>query len=1508
MNKISADATINIDVLLSNLPKFKNDAETVNKILSQFGKNTGENMDKSFKTNTEKVEQKAKASKKMIDETIGKPVKIDVDDKSFEEKTEKAKRKLTQFPKEIKTQLVAEAKKQGVENFDKLLKKLPYEKKVELKAKAIAGEAIDYKKLIEEIPSKKNTKFTADVEQAETNTKKLGQEAEKTERKFSSLKDIIIGSVVGNAITGGISAIKHGLEEMTEAGMEYNKEQDTMRTVWKSLTEEAPKDGQVLIDYINQVGSHSMYASETIDEMAQSFYHVHSNVEETQKWTNAFVALGSTLHMTKSQVSESGEMFAKIAASGKANAEDVQVMINRFPMWGEAMQKATGKSMKEIYALSASGKLTSEDFVKTLDLLGEKYKNGTEEAMTSYMGMSSYITNRFSKLSGEVTTSTFDMSKRTKGTIENLLSDDMLEKYANSISEALGSLINKVADGLDYLDKHKDTIMDIGGNLKTIMDILASAVWGEAKEIFLGIADMFGLLDDHAKNAKDPLEQIDDILKNLIDHKEDIKKFGKALVLMFAVKKGYDFIKMINSARKAILELTLVEKVADFLSGGLPVGKGKSNKKLVEAGEEIAEDLLPGSKKSGKVAKVGEEVLADVLPSAGKKVAPIAEEAVESVSKLGGLAKIGKSGSLKILSGVGKLAKVVPYLDVLSSATELFGKGSIGSKLGGFTGSLGGTAGGAAAGAAIGSVVPGIGTGIGGAIGAAVGSISGTDIGKKLGKEIEKGLTEKKINLDKIFEGDMNKKSFFETYKKELEELLKNTDASKDSYDKLSEATDKYFEGKKKNSEHDLKILLKNGDITKEQYDNFLKEDDEKNSTQSKNLKNNFNQMSKENERYNKEVSDINSKWDKKKQEQLEASAKTYGKDSKKYKEQEKQVSGQIEKKRNEELLEARDDHEKNMEDLTKTTNKEVTSDLKISKGKQLDLLEDLKNNSKRISHEKMKELIQNSAKERDAQIKDADKTYKETMSSAKKKRDEVVDAADREYYDNHSITKKQHDDIVKKANDTYDETKQTAKSQRDAIVEQAKDTHKSVVDEATAQAGEHKGTVDEETGDVKTSWDNFKSDIGSIFEGVAHAIGSFIHSLNKNWGKDMMDFKFSAHAKGSSGLSEDEVALVGEEGFELAHHPSLGIFPLGVGGPEIRPLKAGTSILPHHMSKEFLEMSKGLPAHKNGVWGTITGIYDWVKDKAEDALSIVGKGAGKIYDMVTDKLSISDFLDSLGDSAQFKVASGGLSTIKDKIVENVQGLFDKFSEENEGGKAPAGAGSERWRDQVVKAAKKVGFPTDKSHIDRIISQIQTESGGNEKAVQGGYTDINTITGDLAKGLMQTISATFNAYKAPGHGNIFNGYDNIMAGLRYIMARYGTGTGFFANIGMGHGYANGGEINGPELAWIGEDPSYSKEYIINPAKPSADALIMKAIHSREQFRPATASNGSSSSSGFLTSEISESSLQKLIQVLNNRPVKVVSHLDGKKISKSVDEYTGSSLTRKLYTGGNLNGR
>jgi len=74
---------------------------------------------------------------------------------------------------------------------------------------------------------------------------------------------------------------------------------------------------------------------------------------------------------------------------------------------------------------------------------------------------------------------------------------------------------------------------------------------------------------------------------------------------------------------------------------------------------------------------------------------------------------------------------------------------------------------------------------------------------------------------------------------------------------------------------------------------------------------------------------------------------------------------------------------------------------------------------------------------------------------------------------------------------------------------------------------------------------------------------------------------RYVGYAKGTN-YHPGGLAMVGEEGEELAYIPRKGLALVGVGGPTLMRLPAGTSILPHDETKEFLRF--WVPGYADGV------------------------------------------------------------------------------------------------------------------------------------------------------------------------------------------------------------------------------------------------------------------------------------------------------------------------------------
>jgi uncharacterized protein YukE len=104
-------------------------------------------------------------------------------------------------------------------------------------------------------------------------------------------------------------------------------------------------------------------------------------------------------------------------------------------------------------------------------------------------------------------------------------------------------------------------------------------------------------------------------------------------------------------------------------------------------------------------------------------------------------------------------------------------------------------------------------------------------------------------------------------------------------------------------------------------------------------------------------------------------------------------------------------------------------------------------------------------------------------------------------------------------------------------------------------------------------------------------------------------------------------------------------------------------------------------------------------------------------------------------------------------------------------GPAPSGRVGD-WIRRAVAVLREAGVPPDRMDPRAIATIIEHESGGDPDAVNDD--DVNAARGTPSQGLMQTIGPTFEAHKLPGHDDIRDPVDNIIAGVRYAIDRYGS--------------------------------------------------------------------------------------------------------------------------------------
>lgn len=352
-----------------------------------------------------------------------------------------------------------------------------------------------------------------------------------------------------------------------------------------------------------------------------------------------------------------------------------------------------------------------------------------------------------------------------------------------------------------------------------------------------------------------------------------------------------------------------------------------------------------------------------------------------------------------------------------------------------------------------------------------------------------------------------------------------------------------------------------------------------------------------------------------------------------------------------------------------------------------------------------------------------------------------------------------------------------------------------------------------------------------SMVNNVLKPINDMIHGATKgiNWVLDKFGAsKIGSHtiplvshfATGGTVGKDGQLAMVNDSGTNnyremfMTKDGQLGVFPKQ--RDYLTFLPQGTQILDGENSK-LLADALQIPHFKDGTKdkNLFEKIFDKGKDIIEDIGNIIAHPIKFLEKVFIKHIKAIGKGWSIGliKHAPSYFAKQGLNWVK-KLAEDF-----KKSMESSGGNGvsygsannPGGAGVQRWKPVIIEAFKNLGQndPPDWK-VQKLLRQIATESGGNPNAHQGNIGDINNLKGTPAQGLLQFVPSTFASWSRPGHNNIYSGLDQLMAAI-YCLDHGGEGG--WGNIGMGHGWENGGFVDKWSFGQIAE---HNKPEVVIP--------------------------------------------------------------------------------------------
>ncbi|USS92039.1 tape measure protein [Fructobacillus americanaquae] len=1242
-------------------------------------------------------------------------------------------------------------------------------------------------------------------------------------------------NIVSAAFVNGLASSKAHLVDALKAGTDFNKEQQVMGATWNTLTGSAEK-GQDMVNSINSMSKAFGQSNDVVNELQQQFYHVFNQKEPTEKLTGSMLTLADTLGMNNEEVERLGLNFTHMMSSSKLQLGDFNMISDQLPMYGEKLleyekevQHNSNLTMEQLRKQMSDGKISAQDATNVINELGDKYKDASENMMSTFTGMQRRIKAQSHVLAGSITRPLLETKNPLFKSVSDWVADDRTVKLFDNLGQQLSKTFNTITSAFgksfkskdfddfankamvnatnaverfgNYVAKHSDDIIKLAKGIKAVGGAALSTGGMMMKLLVPMLMKAGELATKHKTTFKVLAGSIFGVVA-AVKGMMVVSKIAVSWSNLTTVMKDSLIVTKVADGFKKLRESTMLATVAQYAfdsalwASGIPeiiiavtalvAGFAllyKNNKKFKSFVDSTVGSIVKVAKKAIDFFKKDWKQIGLLIlnPVAGafsllykhnqtfrKNVNKLAAPIKKTFSNIG--KSVGKTFNQLSKNSRIAFSNVKKQSSSLLSATK---KGFDGLSKN------------------IGKSLSGVGKSIGKEFGSSMKDVKGIfkdtakdskssfgDISKDV-SGITKGITSKFKEVKKVLSslGKWINKNFGSAFKDAKKEFNNQIKPIKKDLSEFGKSFKQAFSGINKFLKQHKKEIQTVGKVISTVFKGIM-----------------IGALVPLGAMFAGAFATIRIAIS-----VLIAAIKPMAKTiANIFKTVIGVVSGVVKVITNSMKL-VYHLFTGNFKAVGKDVGKIVSGYVKIFTSffggilRQIGIFFSGTWDMMKAGYKTFTNLLKPFAsfftgiwKGIQAFFKPVIKWFEDVISDTTKSISNVWNSiwnGISSFFGN-----------IWKGMSKF--TSNTINGMHDVI--------KGVLDKISSTwNGMWRGLSDF----FGSIWKDIKGFAQDGINGVLSIINGGIDAIDSVW-KFFTGHETSVHHLKPvkferGGVVETRMSMVndgkGENWKELIQLPD-GQLKMSNKRDHVLPLPVGTRVYNGDQTKQIMQAA-GVEKYANGgIVGSVVsaakGVGEWVGDKYEMVTKFLKDPLKNVTDLIVKGTKgMYDGLHSFGDMAH---------GVFDNLYNPIADWFKKGLEtikSSLGRNAPSGSGVERWRDQVKDALKENGMSTESWAVNKILKQISTESSGNEKAVQGGYTDINTKTGDLAKGLMQTISATFNRYAFPGHKNIFNGYDNLLAAIAYIKNRYGMN---MSGIGEGHGYANGGLVSRHQIAQIAE--------------------------------------------------------------------------------------------------------